>query len=54
MSPFDTTADMRAAELSSAEPVAPAAAPAAAKPVSAEELRKADEKLASFVRKPNG
>jgi ABC-2 type transport system ATP-binding protein len=40
----------------SSEPVAPppAAAPAAAKPVSEEELRKADEKLASFVRKPNG
>ena len=39
-----------------AEPVAPApaAAPAAAKPVSAEELRKADEKLASLVRKQNG
>ena len=39
-----------------AEPVAPApaAAPAAAKPVSEEELRKADEKLASLVRKQNG
>jgi ABC-2 type transport system ATP-binding protein len=38
------------------EPVSPAAAatPAAAKPVGEEELRKADEKLASFVRKPNG
>jgi hypothetical protein len=37
------------------EPVGPPpAAPAAAKPVSEEDLRKADEKLASFVRKPNG
>ena len=38
------------------EPVSPTAAagPAAAKPVGEEELRKADEKLASFVRKPNG
>jgi ABC-2 type transport system ATP-binding protein len=34
-----------------AEPVAPAPAPS---PVSEEELRKADEKLASLVRKPNG
>jgi hypothetical protein len=30
-----------------------AAAAAAAKPVGEEELRNADEKLASFVRKPN-
>ena len=39
-----------------AEPVAPAsaAAPAAAKPASEAELRKADEKLASLVRKHNG
>ena len=38
------------------EPVAPAApaVPAAAKPVSGEELRKADEKLASFVKKHDG
>jgi ABC-2 type transport system ATP-binding protein len=38
-----------------AEPVAPApaAAPAAARPVSEAELRKADEKLASLVRKQN-
>jgi len=38
-----------------AQPVAPAAAPApaAAKPLSAEELRQADEKLASLVRKRN-
>jgi hypothetical protein len=35
-----------------AEPIAPA--PAAAKPVSEAELRKADEKLASLVRKQNG
>jgi ABC-2 type transport system ATP-binding protein len=40
----------------SPESVSPAAAaaPAAAKPVGEDELRKADEKLASFVRKPNG
>ncbi|MGO8926900.1 MAG: ABC transporter ATP-binding protein [Limisphaerales bacterium] len=39
-----------------AEPVTPAsaAAPGTAKQVSAEELRQADEKLASFVRKPSG
>jgi ABC-2 type transport system ATP-binding protein len=39
-----------------AEPVAPAsaAAPSAAKPASEAELRKADEKLASLVRKHNG
>ena len=39
-----------------AEPVtqAPTAAPAAATPVSEAELRKADEKLASLVRKQNG
>lgn len=35
-------------------PPAPTAAPAAAKSVSAEDLRRADEKLASLVRKQNG
>jgi hypothetical protein len=33
---------------------APTAAPAATPPVSEAELRKADEKLASLVRKQNG
>jgi ABC-2 type transport system ATP-binding protein len=39
-----------------AEPAAPAptAAPAAATPASEQELRKADEKLAALMRKPNG
>ena len=39
-----------------AEPVALAAAtaPAAERPVNEEELRKADEKLASLLKKPNG
>jgi ABC-2 type transport system ATP-binding protein len=45
-----------AALMKPSEPVAPtsAAAPAVAKPVSEAELRKADQKLASLVRKQNG
>jgi ABC-2 type transport system ATP-binding protein len=53
----DTVSDEKLAVLAKpAEQVAPvpAAAPAAARPVSAEELRKADEKLAAFVKKQNG
>ena len=50
--PTDTLSRQKLEALTKpAEPVAPAPAPS---PVSEEELRKADEKLASFVRKPNG
>ena len=55
--PVDTLSQQRLEALTKpAEPVAPgaAAAPAAARPVSEEELRKADEKLASLLKKPNG
>jgi hypothetical protein len=50
----DTLSQQRLEALTKpAEPVAPApvAAPAAASPASQEELRKADAKLASFVKK---
>jgi len=56
-SPVDTLSQQKLAALAKpAEPVVPVpvAAPAAAKPVSTEELRKADEKLVSFVKKQNG
>ena len=52
--PVDTADQQKLEALTkAAEPVAsaPAAAPAAAKPVSEEELRKADEKLASLLKK---
>jgi ABC-2 type transport system ATP-binding protein len=55
--PVDTLSQRRLEALTKpAEPVALAAAavPAAASPVSQEELRKADEKLASLLKKPNG
>jgi ABC-2 type transport system ATP-binding protein len=55
--PVDTLSQRRLETLTKpTEPVAPAAtvAPAAARPVSEEELRKADEKLASLLKKPNG
>jgi ABC-2 type transport system ATP-binding protein len=55
--PLETLSQQKLEALTkSPESVSPgaAAAPAAAKPVGEEELRKADEKLASFVRKPNG
>jgi ABC-2 type transport system ATP-binding protein len=55
--PVDTLSQQRLEALTKpAEPVAPAAAavPTAASPVSQEELRKADEKLASLLKKPNG
>jgi len=55
-SPVDTLSQQRLEALTKpAEPVAPAraAAPAAASPVSAEELRKADAKLTSLVKKPD-
>jgi ABC-2 type transport system ATP-binding protein len=54
--PVDTRSQQRLEALTRpAEPVAsaPAAAPAAAKPVSEEELRKADAKLASLMKKPD-
>ncbi len=54
--PAETLNQQKLAALTKpAEPVtpAPAAAPAASKPVSEEELRKADEKLASLVQKPH-
>jgi ABC-2 type transport system ATP-binding protein len=57
MQPDETLSQQKLEALTKpAEPVgpAPAAAPAAAKPVSEAELRKADEKLASLVRKQNG
>ena len=53
---LDTLSQQRLEALTKpAEPVTPAAAvaPAAARPVSEEELRKADEKLASLLKKPN-
>jgi hypothetical protein len=53
----DTLSQQRLEALTKpAEPVAPAAvaAPATARPVSEEELRKADEKLASLLKKQNG
>jgi ABC-2 type transport system ATP-binding protein len=51
--PIDTLIEQKLEAL--AKPAEPAASPpAAAKPASAEELRKADEKLASLVRKQNG
>jgi ABC-2 type transport system ATP-binding protein len=55
--PVDTLSQQKLEALTKpAEPVAPAAAatPAAARPVSEEELRKADEKLASLLKKQNG
>jgi ABC-2 type transport system ATP-binding protein len=55
--PVDTLSQQRLEALTKpAEPVAPAAvaAPATARPVSEEELRKADEKLASLLKKQNG
>jgi ABC-2 type transport system ATP-binding protein len=55
--PVDTLSQQRLEALTKpAEPVAPAATatPAAARPVSEEELRKANEKLASLLKKPNG
>jgi len=55
-SAVDKVSDEKLAALTKpAEPVAlaPATAPAATRPVSAEELRKADEKLAAFVKKQN-
>ena len=55
-SPVDKASDEKLAALTKpAEPIAPvpATAPAATRPVSAEELRKADEKLAAFVKKQN-
>jgi ABC-2 type transport system ATP-binding protein len=51
--PVDTLIEHRLEALAKpAEPAAPA--PAASKPANAEELRKADEKLASLVKKQNG
>jgi len=55
--PADTVSDEKLAALTKpAEPVtqAPVVTPAATRPVSAEELRKADEKLAALVKKQNG
>jgi ABC-2 type transport system ATP-binding protein len=55
--PVDTLSRQKLEALTKpAEPVTPAptAAPAAATPMSEEELRKADEKLASLMCKPNG
>jgi ABC-2 type transport system ATP-binding protein len=55
--PSDALSQQKLAALTKpAEPAppVPAAAPAAAKPVSEAELRKADEKLAAFVKKQNG
>ncbi len=54
--PVDTRSQQKLEALTKpAEPVAPApaAAPAAARPASEDELRKADEKLSSLVKKPN-
>jgi ABC-2 type transport system ATP-binding protein len=56
-SPVDHLSQQKLEALTkSAEPAAPmpAAAPAAAKPVNEDELRKADEKLASLVKKQKG
>jgi ABC-2 type transport system ATP-binding protein len=51
--PVDTLIEHKLEALAKpAEPAAPA--PAASKPANAEELRKADEKLASLVKKQNG
>jgi ABC-2 type transport system ATP-binding protein len=55
--PVDKVSDEKLAALTKpAEPGAPvpSATPAATRPVNAEELRKADEKLAAFVKKQNG
>jgi ABC-2 type transport system ATP-binding protein len=55
--PLDTLSQQKLEALTRpAEPVAPApaAAPVAARPVNEEELRKADEKLASLLKKQNG
>ena len=57
LSPVDTLDQQRLEALTRpTKPAAPAPAttPAASKPASAEELRKADEKLASLVKKQNG
>ena len=53
LQPLETLSQQKLEAMTKAAELVPPA-PAAAKPVSAEELRRADEKLASLVRKQNG
>ena len=53
-SPVETVDEQKLEALAKAAEPLPSVAPVAAKPVSEEELRQADEKLASLLKKPGG